>query len=116
MANSVISDSSVALERHYRTKDLAELWGFSYHTIINLFEHEPGVLRLQSRNDTTRRKYITLSIPASVAARVHERLSLSHQSLQSPRSTARPLRVIRLRDLHRRVPQKDLNVLKLKAR
>lgn len=64
--------SLVATEKHYRVKDLAELWGVSKHTITKLFENEPGVLRLEF--PTGKRKYVTLSIPESVAARVHQRL------------------------------------------
>jgi hypothetical protein len=65
--------SAAALEKHYRVRELGELWGFSDNTIIRLFASEPGVVRLES--GAGRRKYTTLSIPESVALRVHERLS-----------------------------------------
>ncbi len=61
---------SVAVEKHYRVKELADLWGFSQNTIIKLFSNEDGVLRLES--PTGKRKYATLSIPESVAILVHE--------------------------------------------
>jgi hypothetical protein len=37
-----------AVEKHYRVKELADLWGFSENTIIKLFSNEDGVLRLES--------------------------------------------------------------------
>src|SRR4249919_1635872 len=58
---------SAALEKHYRVRELATLWGFSDNTIIRIFASEPGVIRLES--GVGRRKYTTLSIPESVALR-----------------------------------------------
>src|SRR5664279_4188811 len=87
--------SAAALEKHYRVRELAALWGFSDNTIIRLFATEPAVIRLES--GTGRRKYTTLSIPESVALRVHERLG--QEPLQAQLPTGNPLRVIRLRDL-----------------
>ena len=55
---------SLAVEKHYRIKELADLWGFSENTIIKLFSNEDGVLRLES--PTGKRKYATLSIPETV--------------------------------------------------
>lgn len=101
--------SAIALEKHYRVRELAELWGFSDNTIISLFGSEPGVIRLES--GAARRKYTTLSIPESVALRVHERLS--QEAREAHLATGDPLRVIRLRDL--RVPEKPPNILKLKS-
>jgi hypothetical protein len=102
---------SAAFEKHYRVKELADLWGFCDNTIISLFADEPGVLRLERL--TAKRNYITLSIPESVALRVHERLG--HQALKPQLATGNPLRVVRLRDLNGRVAKKPLNVIKLKA-
>jgi hypothetical protein len=87
---------ALAAEKHYRVKDLAALWRFSRNMIIKLFTNEPGVIRIES--PTGKRKYATLSIPESIAARVHERLS--HNRFESSPSRRNPLRVIRLRDLH----------------
>ena len=102
---------SAAFEKHYRVKELADLWGFRDNTIIKLFADEPGVLRLEWL--TAKRKYLTLSIPESIALRVHERLR--HKPLQSSLAASNPLRVIRLRDLNTGVAQKPRNVIKLKA-
>lgn len=101
---------STATEKHYRVNELAELWGFSRYTIIRLFAHEPGVLNLGTMG-TERRRYVSISIPESVALRVHERLG--NQALKPALARRNPLRVIRLGDLNARVPKKARNVLKL---
>jgi hypothetical protein len=64
------------IERHYSASELAELWNLSLDTIRRIFENEPGVLVLgEDRGKRNRRRYTTLRIPESVAARVHRRLS-----------------------------------------
>jgi hypothetical protein len=62
-------------ERHYSPLELAELWGVSSDTIRRIFEDEPGVVTIGERNPRRKRRYVTLRIPQSVAARVHRRLS-----------------------------------------
>ena len=101
---------SAALEKHFRVRELAELWGFSANTIIRLFASEPGVINV-GKLATERRRYVSLSIPESVALRVHERLGKG--PLQSTLAGARPLRVIRFGDLNRTVPKKPRNILDL---
>ncbi len=101
----------VAFEKHFRVSELAQIWGFCDNTIIRLFAGEPGVLRLE--RVTAKRKYVTLSIPESIALRVHERLG--NQTLKPQLPAGNPLRVIRLRDLNTGVAKKPRNVLKLKA-
>ena len=103
--------SAAALEKHYRVRELGELWGFSDNTIIRLFASEAGVIRLES--GAGRRKYTTLSIPESVAFRVHERLS--QESLETHLATGDPLRIIRLRDLNAGVAKKPRHILNLKS-
>jgi hypothetical protein len=88
-----------ALEKHYRVGDIAKLWGFCRNTIIRIFRDEPGVVRLEGLPG--KRKYVTLSLPASVALRVHERLS--HQPLKTELPARNPRCIIRLRDLNRGV-------------
>jgi hypothetical protein len=102
--------NSTALEKHYRVSELAELWGFSPGTLIKLFSDEPGVLKLQGLSG--KRKYTTLSIPESVALRVHERLS--HGALQM-KLGGNPRRVVRLRELDAGVAKNQRNILKLKS-
>ena len=99
--------TTTALEKHYRVSELAELWGFCPGTVIKLFSDEPGVLKLQGPGKTT------LSIPESVALRVHERLT--HDALQTRLPGGNPRRVVRLRDLHVGVPKKPRKILKLKS-
>ena len=101
-----------AFEKHYRVKELAVLWGLSTDTITKLFANESGILRVHNCG-IGKRKYETLSIPESVALRVHE--GLSHQAFKAALPGGNPLRVIRLRDLHARMPQKPRNIVKLKA-
>jgi hypothetical protein len=68
--------SSSIDERHYSVAELAERWNLSADTIRKLFEDEPGVLVLgESFTRRGKRRYTTLRIPESVAARVHRRLS-----------------------------------------
>jgi hypothetical protein len=62
-------------EQHYEPRELAELWGVSAQTIRNVFQNEPGVLRLPSKPNGKKRKYVLMRVPESVAERVHKRLS-----------------------------------------
>ena len=112
IGNSLDAHSEkAALEKHYRVRELASLWGFSDNTIIRLFAAEPGVIRLES--GTVKRKYTTLSIPESVAFRVHQRLG--SKPLQANLSASNSLRVIHLRDLQGGVPKHTRKILKLHA-
>lgn len=61
-------------ERHYTVKEIAEQWGLGTSTVRRLFIDEPGVLRLGHLGRRTKRDYVSLRIPASVAARVRSRL------------------------------------------
>ena len=93
---------TVAQEKHYRIKDLVELWGLSRNTLIKLFASEPGVIKLT--NNIGKRKYAVLSIPESVAVRVHQRLS--HDFGQPATARNNPLRVVHLRDADTGVTKK----------
>jgi hypothetical protein len=104
---------SVAFEKHYRVKDLAGLWGLSTKTVARLFADEPGVIRVA--NDLTgKRKYATLSIPESVASRVHERLGApaTGQTENHPTSA----RIIRLGDAGADAVRSGGSVIKLRGR
>jgi len=76
--------SSTFSERHYTTKEVAELWNVSMETVRRYFRDEPGVLILGTRNGTGRKPTKTgrqrnptehLRIPESVLARFHEQRS-----------------------------------------
>jgi hypothetical protein len=94
-AVEIRSSDNIALEKHYRVKDLAALWGFCDSTIVKLFANEDGVIRLESNSG--RRGYVTLSIPESVVLRVHGRISRKPDQVKPPR-IGYPLRTIRLQD------------------
>lgn len=111
VSNDLGAPSNAVEEKHYRVRELAQAWSLSRNTIISYFADEPGVLKLEANSG--KRRYTVLRIPASVALRVHDRLS--HKSLQPAFAARGPLRVIRLRDLHRAVPQKPRDILKLHA-
>lgn len=74
-------------ERHYRVNELVALWMVSRRTIIRLFKDEPGVLKLGTGKQTI------LSIPESVAARVHQTLSGARPEVE----TGRALKDLRFR-------------------
>lgn len=69
----------LAGERHFTPHEIAVLWGLSESKIRRLFAAEPGVIRLglPSRRVGRRlkRSYFTMRVPASVAERVHRRLT-----------------------------------------
>ena len=89
-------------EKHYKPAELAALWGFSVGTVRNLIKSELGVLRLQGVGESAgRRKYTTYSVPASVAARIYQRLSDKPLQVVLPRSN--PRRVVLLRNSNARV-------------
>lgn len=97
-----------AMERHYRVRELASMWKISANTVISLLANEPGVL-----NVGTGKKRV-LSVPESVAVRVHDRWTAQRvvsDQLKSARPRRSPLRVIRLRDLNRRVPKKPRHIV-----
>jgi len=66
-----------AVEQHFSPKQLADLWGFSPDFIRDTFRKEPGVLAINRPEKLHKKGYLTLRIPASVAARVHSRLEIS---------------------------------------
>jgi MarR-like DNA-binding transcriptional regulator SgrR of sgrS sRNA len=70
------TEASPVKEQHYSVNELAALWNLSPDTVRRLFEQEPGVLIIRTKSGRySRRRYITLRIPESVAERVHRRLS-----------------------------------------
>ena len=74
-ASATQAEASPAAERHYTPEELASLWSLSSDTVRRLFECESGVLIIERPRLQGRRRYRTLRIPESVAARVHRRLS-----------------------------------------
>jgi hypothetical protein len=68
------SSQPAAKAAFYSPAELAKVWGLSVDSIRKMFEQEPGVLKLGDESKKRRRKYVTLRIPADVAARVQKRL------------------------------------------
>jgi hypothetical protein len=64
-------------DRHFTAKQLAELWGLDQSTVRRIFRDEDGVLRIPHLRRHGKRDYVSLRIPASVAARMHKRRSRS---------------------------------------
>lgn len=61
-------------ERHYTVDEIGEAWKLSRDKVRRLFQNEPDVLVLENRGSFSKRRYRTLRIPESVAARVYRRL------------------------------------------
>jgi hypothetical protein len=55
--------------------ELATFWKLSEQSIRRLFQDEPGVFKLGDPNPRRKRAYVTLRIPAGVAARVWQERS-----------------------------------------
>lgn len=62
-------------EKHYSVPELAKLWGFAPDTVRPLFINRPGVLKIARPETRRKRVYISLRIPASVAAQVYAELA-----------------------------------------
>ena len=75
-AKGMAQSTAPAIERHFKPKQLGELWGLDESTIRRLFEDTPGVLRIgKSDRRDGKRDYVSLRIPESVAMRVHRERS-----------------------------------------
>jgi hypothetical protein len=70
------SSTGVENEKHFDLSELAATWGLSVETIRKLFADDPRVVKSPiASGPTGRRRYCTLRIPSSAAARIHKRLS-----------------------------------------
>ena len=74
MSAGPIDDAGRAAEQHDSVAELARRWRLSPKSVIRIFENEPGVLVLDRPETRHKRGYRTLTIPKSVAERVHRRL------------------------------------------
>jgi hypothetical protein len=59
----------------HTVQELSTLWGLGVDKIRELFEDEPGVIKLQKPPRKGRRPYTTLRIPENIAERVQRRNS-----------------------------------------
>jgi hypothetical protein len=62
------------VEEHFTVFEIARRWGWSAKTAARVFEQEPGVLILDRPETRYKRGYRTITIPKSVADRVHRRM------------------------------------------
>ena len=69
-------------ERHFTPGELGKLWGMHAGTIRRIFRDEPGVIRLGSIGRRSRRDYLSLRIPESVARRKHTQLSARRHNVR----------------------------------
>jgi hypothetical protein len=77
---STTSSAAASLEPHFTLAQVAEAWSVSTDTVRRMFEGEPGVLVIEPpAGRFSRRRYRTLRIPASVAERVHRRMTVVNE-------------------------------------
>jgi hypothetical protein len=70
------SSTGVANEKHFNLSELAATWGLSLETIRRLFADDAHVVKIPGASGPAAgRRYCTLRIPSSAAARLHKRLS-----------------------------------------
>jgi hypothetical protein len=63
-----------ALEKHYTSKEIAELWSLSEDTVRALFRDYPGVLKIAQPARRFKRSYVSIRIPESVIQKRHSEL------------------------------------------
>jgi hypothetical protein len=79
------ADGGRSAELHYLAGELAALWGWSAKTIRSIFLNEPGVIVLDREEACHKRGYRTMSIPQSVAVRVHLRMEQRKKGIRGRR-------------------------------
>jgi hypothetical protein len=62
----------VTFEKHYRVTELSKIWGLGRETVRLLVKDEDGVIKVRQGR---KKAHTTYSAPASVAERIHRRLS-----------------------------------------
>ena len=72
-----MSTQNTTFERHYRIAELCDLWGIGRETLRRILIDEPGVVKIRMGR---RQHHTTYSVPASVADRIHTRLSSDNGS------------------------------------
>ena len=85
-------------EKHYKPKELAELWGWTPATIRKLFRNIEGVQHLPGPGivlGSARQSYDSMRIPESIAIQVYERLKRKPVVVKVPR-TKKPKKVVKL--------------------
>lgn len=67
-------NDSATFEKHFSIGELAKTWGLGRETVRKLIQYEPGVIKLRMGRNKKNTHY---SVPASVAQRLHTRLTSS---------------------------------------
>lgn len=75
-------------ERHYTVAEIAKLWRLSKTVVYTLFADVAGVIRYNGQRDSRKRKYVTMRIPESVAARVHAAMTQEAPRFRKPTGPA----------------------------
>ena len=81
-----IAQATSATEKHYSVAEVAEMWHVGTDLIRDIFEDEPGVLRIARPETSRKRGYTTLRIPQSTLDRVYQErtaIKLPRPSLRS---------------------------------
>jgi hypothetical protein len=73
-----------AFERHFSINELAKFWGFSVGAVRALFRDRSDVLRIGHGETRTKRAYLTLRIPESIAQRVYAELRQKRAATMRP--------------------------------
>ena len=71
---------TTTFERHYRISELARMWGLGRETLRVMVKDEPGVIKIRMGR---KKAHTTYSIPESVAARLHLRLTNSASGISN---------------------------------
>ena len=62
---------STALEKHFTIPELAKLWHLDYKTVQRWFEDREDVLKFGREHRASKRRHVSIRIPASVAEQVY---------------------------------------------
>jgi hypothetical protein len=73
---AALQPGGTTFEKHFSTDELAAIWGLSPDFLRDMLENEPGVVIFNGAPKPDKRRYRTMRIPASVAQRVHARLTV----------------------------------------
>lgn len=83
-----MSDTPLALQRHFTISELAELWHYSYNFLRPRFENHPAVVRSGQEESMHRRRKIQIRVPESVALEVYESIKSGTDFVQeTPKRT-----------------------------
>lgn len=68
--------TDASIEPHLTVVEIAAAWKIHRSTVERIFFDEPGVLKIGRPEGFRKRRYVTLRIPQSVVARVHDRMDV----------------------------------------